>query len=77
MTTKKDEKGTKVETSFRAEHRPAVVMDATPKPKEPTVDPTLCQCTGVDRWYEGDGVLSEQDGVKLYQCRVCGKAYSE
>jgi hypothetical protein len=65
-------------TSKRMEKQPAVVMDATPKetPADPTfVDTTLCQCTGVDRWYEGDGVLSDQDGVKQYQCRVCGKAY--
>jgi hypothetical protein len=42
-------------------------MDATPK-----ADDGMCKCVGVERWKEGDGKLGEG----LYQCRVCGKAYS-
>jgi len=54
--------------------RPAVVMDATPKEEEPPVDPTLCQCTGVVRRWDGDGLI-EDGGERWYRCSVCGKKY--
>lgn len=60
-------------TSKKMERRPAVVMDATPK-DEPPVDPTLCQCTGVVRRWDGDGLI-EEDGERWYRCSVCGKKY--
>jgi hypothetical protein len=72
MTTKKHE-------TFRAERKPETVLDATPKdePKEaPKVDPTQCQCSGVTRRYDGDGLLGTNErGVNEYQCSVCGKRY--
>jgi len=59
--------------------RPSVVMDATPKdepaPVEPApVDPTLCQCEGVVRRWDGDGLI-EDGGERWYRCSVCGKKY--
>jgi hypothetical protein len=69
MTAKNDEKGAKVESSFRAEKKPAVVMDKAPEPAP--VDPTLCQCEGVQRRWDGDGVIEPG----WYRCSVCGKKY--
>jgi len=54
--------------------RPAVVMDATPKAEEPPVDPTLCQCEGVQRRWDGDGLIEDGD-ERWYRCSVCGKKY--
>ena len=73
MTTKKDE--TKVEPTFRAEKAPDVVLDATPK-EEKEVDPTLCACEGVQRRWDGDGIVSREGGITFYQCAACGKKYS-
>lgn len=51
---------------------PAVVMDKTPEP--PPVDPTLCQCSGVTRRYDTDGLI-EEGGERWYRCSECGKKY--
>ena len=54
--------------------KPDVVMDKTPEPAP--VDPTLCQCTGVQRRYDGDGIAErEADGTTWYKCTQCGKKY--
>lgn len=49
---------------------PAVVMDKAPAPVKP-VDPTLCQCTDVQRRWDVDGVVEPG----WYRCSVCGKKY--
>jgi hypothetical protein len=56
-------------TTKKMEKQPAVVMDKTP------VDPTLCQCEGVQRRWDGDGLVETVDGVNWYQCSACGKKY--
>jgi hypothetical protein len=64
MTVKKDE------PTFRAERKPDAIMDATPK--APPVDPTQCQCIGVERRWDGDGLIEPGK----YRCSVCGKWYA-
>ena len=59
MTTKKP--------TVKMERAPAVVLDATPKEK----DPTLCACVGVERGWDVDGLVEPG----WYRCSVCGKKY--
>ncbi len=74
MTTKKD---TKTGPAFRAERRPDAVMDKEPEAKAAPVDPTLCQCTGVQRRWDGDGIAAvDADGTHWYVCAKCGKKYN-
>lgn len=61
-------------TTTKMEKKPTVVMDK----EELKVDPTLCQCAGVQRRWDGDGVVEkDKDGVTWYQCAACGKKYSQ
>ncbi len=50
----------------KMEKKPAVQLDK-PKP----VDPTLCQCTDVQRRWDTDGVVEPG----WYRCSACGKKY--
>lgn len=57
----------------KMEKKAAVVMDKEPEEK-PKVDPTLCQCTGVVRRWDTDGLI-ETIGERWYRCSACGKKY--
>lgn len=62
-------------TTSKMEKKPAVVLDATPKDESetaPPVDPTQCQCTGVERRWDTDGLVEKG----RYCCSVCGKWYA-
>ncbi len=50
--------------------KPDVVLDKAEE--KPAVDPTLCQCEGVQRRWDTDGLIE----MGKYRCSVCGKAYS-
>ncbi len=50
--------------------KPDVVMDKAEETK-PAVDPTQCQCTGVQRRWDTDGLIEPGK----YRCSACGKWY--
>ena len=57
------------------------VEQEEPKPAAaappPPPDPTRCICTGVQRRYDGDGLIeAHTDRPNDYRCAKCGKAYS-
>jgi hypothetical protein len=60
-------------TTHKMTRTPAVVMDKTP---EKEIDPSLCQCTNVQRRWDGDGIAEKAEGVTYYTCSACGKKYS-
>lgn len=45
------------------------------EPPQSKPDPRLCQCVGVQRRWDTDGLIETVEGVNYYRCAVCGKVY--
>lgn len=58
------------------EKKPTVKMERTTAAvKEERPDPAVCQCTDVQRRWDGDGIAARIDGALWYVCSACGKRY--